>query len=84
MADHRAEILDRITTLLDDLVQEHNEMECDIIGVISHVLLETTLFNLSNKQILSWFPDEFLTEALIFLQDTQHEVEAELSEQEDL
>jgi hypothetical protein len=62
------------------IVDLMDEMDGDLIGVIEHILLETPGFNYDDAEVLSWFPDELLTEALRWLQ----EVAAEESEDEEL
>jgi hypothetical protein len=62
------------------IVDLMDEMGGDLIGVIEHILLETPGFNYHDAEVLSWFPDELLSEALRWLQ----EVAAEEPEDEEL
>jgi hypothetical protein len=53
------------------------ETETDLIGVIKHVILETNHFNLDDAEVLAWFPQAFIDEALVYLRHRKTEQEDE-------
>jgi hypothetical protein len=60
-ATQHKRLVQRCTELLD-------ATDNDLIGVITHVLLETEFFNTDDEEILSWFPADFLRLAIRYLE----------------
>jgi hypothetical protein len=71
---------EKITAIVDLM----EDTDGDLIGVVEHILLETPGFNYDDAEVLSWFPDELLTEALRWLQERHQEIEDEDAEDEEL